>query len=78
MTLTQIQAAVGELPLVQKQELFQFLQGQLLRTRTTTQHVDPQSRQQWLDELRQTAETLKTGIPGDDLQTILDELRADR
>ncbi|MFM9962393.1 MAG: hypothetical protein ACKV2Q_14360 [Planctomycetaceae bacterium] len=74
MTLTQIQAAAGELPLAEKQELLHFLRGQLQRTRPT----NPRSRQQWLAELEQTAKTLKTGIPGDDLQTILDELRTDR
>ena len=78
MTLTQIQAAVGELPLSEKQELLHFLRGQLPRTRPAKPHTDPQTRQQWLAELEQTAEKLKTGIPGDDLQTILDELRADR
>ena len=78
MTLTQIQAAVGELPLTQKQELLQFLRQQLQPLRPGEQALDPQSRHQWLESLRQTAETLKVEFAGDDLQTILDELRADR
>ncbi len=78
MTLTQIQAAVGDLPLPQKQELLHFLRQQLQKTRQKDPKLDLESRQQWLEDLRRTAESLNTGVAGDDLQTILDELRADR
>ena len=78
MTLTQIQDAVGDLPVAQKQELFQFLRQQLQAMRPMGPSLGSVDRQKWLDDLRRTAETLKTGVVGEDLQSIFDELRADR
>ena len=78
MTLTQIQAAVDELPLTQKQVLLQFLRQKLQKAPSSEPAPNSQSQQEWLERLRQTAKTLNTGVVGDDFQTILDELRADR
>jgi hypothetical protein len=76
-TLSEIEAAVDQLPHPEQEILLERL-ARKLGARPSTPDGSREQRERWLqklDQLRNRGSTAKTGVP---LQEILDDIRAER